>query len=145
MTNLFYQHPTLPTLIARLLQPTPSINHLLQHPHLRIPTLTPSDPQLIFLHRKPYHPNQHKHFIQFTRHQITPYPTLTKFKPHSTFKTSNKNQQQLFHQLKKQITTQNIFSPLKISPTFKKIHLPIIPPQQPPYTPLIHAPPTQPQ
>ncbi|WP_186309593.1 acetolactate decarboxylase, partial [Staphylococcus epidermidis] len=69
----------------------------------------------------------------------------TKFKPHSTFKTSNKNQQQLFHQLKKQIKTQNIFSPLKISPTFKKIHLPIIPPQQPPYTPLIHSPPTQPQ
>ncbi|WP_186310530.1 acetolactate decarboxylase, partial [Staphylococcus epidermidis] len=63
---------------------------------------------------------------------------------HSSFKTSNENQQQVFHQLKKQIKTQNIFSPVKISPTFKKIHVRIIPAQQPPYTPLSHSPRTQP-
>ncbi|WP_186302075.1 acetolactate decarboxylase, partial [Staphylococcus warneri] len=73
------------------------------HAHLGIPTLTPSNPQLIFVDPNAYHPNQHKQFLQLKPHQLTPYPTLTKFTPHTTYQTKHKTSQPLFHQLKEKI------------------------------------------
>ncbi|WP_398570938.1 acetolactate decarboxylase, partial [Staphylococcus aureus] len=110
-----------------------------------MPTLTPSHPQLIFLHPNPYHPNHHKQFIQLKRDHKLPYPSITNFTPTNTFPFQQLSQHHLFPQIKNQMLTHNLFSPLKIYPTFKHIHLRIIPPHQPPYTPFIHSPPRQPQ
>ena len=49
MTNVLYQHGTLGTLMAGLLQGTASINDLLKHGDIGIATLTGSDGQDLHL------------------------------------------------------------------------------------------------
>ncbi len=49
MTNVLYQHGTLGTLMAGLLEGTATINELLEHGNLGIATLTGSDGEVIFL------------------------------------------------------------------------------------------------
>ncbi len=48
MTNVLYQHGTLGTLMAGLLEGTATINELLEHGNLGIATLTGSDGEVIF-------------------------------------------------------------------------------------------------
>ena len=62
MTNVLYQHGTLGTLMAGLLEGTASINDLLEHGDLGIATLTGSDGSN-FVDGKAYHANEHKEFI----------------------------------------------------------------------------------
>lgn len=64
MTNVLYQHGTLGTLMAGLLEGTATINELLEHGNLGIATLTGSDGEVIFLDGKAYHANEHKEFIE---------------------------------------------------------------------------------
>ncbi len=52
MTNVLYQHGTLGTLMAGLLEGTATINELLEHGNLGIATLTGSDGEVIFLDGK---------------------------------------------------------------------------------------------
>ena len=103
MTNVLYQHGTLGTLMAGLLEGTASINDLLEHGDLGIATLTGSDGEVIFVDGKAYHANEHKEFIELTGDEMTPYATVTKFKADSSFKTSNKNQEEVFDEVKKQM------------------------------------------
>ena len=49
MTNVLYQHGTLGTLMAGLLEGTASINDLLEHGDLGIATLTGSDGEVLLL------------------------------------------------------------------------------------------------
>ena len=76
MTNVLYQHGTLGTLMAGLLEGTASINDLLEHGDLGIATLTGSDGEVIFVDGKAYHANEHKEFIELTGDEMTPYATL---------------------------------------------------------------------
>ncbi|OMG45008.1 alpha-acetolactate decarboxylase, partial [Paenibacillus macerans] len=115
MTNVLYQHGTLGTLMAGLLEGTASINDLLEHGDLGIATLTGSDGEVIFVDGKAYHANEHKEFIELTGDEMTPYATVTKFKADSSFKTSNKN------------------------------HVRMMPGQEPPYTRLIDSARRQPE
>lgn len=145
MTNVLYQHGTLGTLMAGLLEGTASINDLLEHGDLGIATLTGSDGEVIFVDGKAYHANEHKEFIELTGDEMTPYATVTKFKSDSSFKTSNKNQEEVFDEVKKQMTSENMFSAVKISGTFKKMHVRMMPGQEPPYTRLIDSARRQPE
>ncbi|MDU1838373.1 MAG: acetolactate decarboxylase [Staphylococcus epidermidis] len=145
MTNVLYQHGTLGTLMAGLLEGTASINDLLEHGDLGIATLTGSDGEVIFVDGKAYHANEHKEFIELTGDEMTPYATVTKFKADSSFKTSNKNQEEVFDEVKKQMTSENMFSAVKISGTFKKMHVRMMPGQEPPYTRLIDSARRQPE
>ena len=119
MTNVLYQHGTLGTLMAGLLEGTASINDLLEHGDLGIATLTGSDGEVIFVDGKAYHANEHKEFIELTGDEMTPYATVTKFKADSSFKTSNKIKKKYSMKLK-QMKSENMFSAVKISGTFKK-------------------------
>ena len=145
MTNVLYQHGTLGTLMAGLLEGTASINDLLEHGDLGIATLTGSDGEVIFVDGKAYHANEHKEFIELTGDEMTPYATVTKFKADSSFKTSNKNQEEVFDEVKKQMKSENMFSAVKISGTFKKMHVRMMPAQEPPYTRLIDSARRQPE
>ena len=145
MTNVLYQHGTLGTLMAGLLEGTASINDLLEHGDLGIATLTGSDGEVIFVDGKAYHANEHKEFIELTGDEMTPYATVTKFKADSSFKTSNKNQEEVFDEVKKQMKSENMFSAVKISGTFKKMHVRMMPGQEPPYTRLIDSARRQPE
>ena len=80
MTNVLYQHGTLGTLMAGLLEGTASVNELLEHGDLGIGTLTGSNGEVIFIDGKAYHANEHKEFIELTGDEMTPYATVTQFK-----------------------------------------------------------------
>ena len=77
MTNVLYQHGTLGTLMAGLLEGTASVNELLEHGDLGIGTLTGSNGEVIFIDGKAYHANEHKEFIELTGDEMTPYATVT--------------------------------------------------------------------
>ena len=145
MTNVLYQHGTLGTLMAGLLEGTASVNELLEHGDLGIGTLTGSNGEVIFIDGKAYHANEHKEFIELTGDEMTPYATVTQFKADKNFSISDKNQDDVFDEVKKEMTSENMFSAVKISGTFKKMHVRMMPGQEPPYTRLIDSARRQPE
>ena len=145
MTNVLYQHGTLGTLMAGLLEGTASVNELLEHGDLGIGTLTGSNGEVIFIDGKAYHANEHKEFIELTGDEMTPYATVTQFKADKNFSISDKNQDDVYDEVKKEMTSENMFSAVKISGTFKKMHVRMMPGQEPPYTRLIDSARRQPE
>lgn len=145
MTNVLYQHGTLGTLMAGLLQGTASINELLQHGDLGIATLTGSNGEVIFLDGKAYHANEHKEFVELKGDELTPYATVTKFVADTSYETKNKSSEAVFEEIKEKMLSENLFSAVKISGLFKKMHVRMMPAQEPPYTRLIDSARRQPE
>ncbi|CDR25740.1 acetolactate decarboxylase [Staphylococcus schweitzeri] len=145
MTNVLYQHGTLGTLMAGLLQGTASINELLQHGDLGIATLTGSNGEVIFLDGKAYHANEHKEFVELKGDELTPYATVTKFVADTSYETKNKSSEAVFEEIEEKMLSENLFSAVKISGLFKKMHVRMMPAQEPPYTRLIDSARRQPE
>lgn len=145
MTNVLYQHGTLGTLMAGLLQGTASINELLKHGDLGIATLTGSNGEVIFLDGKAYHANEHKEFVELKGDELTPYATVTKFVADTSYETKNKSSEAVFEEIKEKMLSENLFSAVKISGLFKKMHVRMMPAQEPPYTRLIDSARRQPE
>lgn len=139
MTNVLYQHGTLGTLMAGLLEGTATINELLEHGNLGIATLTGSDGEVIFLDGKAYHANEHKEFIELKGDEKVPYASITNFKASKTFPLQQLSQDDVFAQIKNEMLSENLFSAVKIYGTFKHMHVRMMPAQQPPYTRLIDS------
>ncbi|ALH97572.1 TPA: acetolactate decarboxylase [Staphylococcus aureus] len=145
MTNVLYQHGTLGTLMAGLLKGTASINELLQHGDLGIATLTGSNGEVIFLDGKAYHANEHKEFVELKGDELTPYATVTKFVADTSYETKDKSSEAVFAEIKEKMLSENLFSAVKISGLFKKMHVRMMPAQEPPYTRLIDSARRQPE
>ncbi|MBO8820485.1 acetolactate decarboxylase [Staphylococcus aureus] len=145
MTNVLYQHGTLGTLMAGLLNGTASINELLQHGDLGIATLTGSNGEVIFLDGKAYHANEHKEFVELKGDELTPYATVTKFVADTSYETKDKSSEAVFAEIKEKMLSENLFSAVKISGLFKKMHVRMMPAQEPPYTRLIDSARRQPE
>lgn len=145
MTNVLYQHGTLGTLMAGLLKGTASINELLQHGDLGIATLTGSNGEVIFLDGKAYHANEHKEFVELKGDELTPYATVTKFVADTSYETKDKSSEAVFAEIKEKMLSENLFSAVKISGLFKKMHIRMMPAQEPPYTRLIDSARRQPE
>lgn len=145
MTNVLYQHGTLGTLMAGLLEGTATINELLEHGNLGIATLTGSDGEVIFLDGKAYHANEHKQFIELKGDEKVPYASITNFKASKTFSLQQLSQDDVFAQIKNEMLSENLFSAVKIYGTFKYMHVRMMPAQQPPYTRLIDSARRQPE
>ncbi|CAA4012711.1 alpha-acetolactate decarboxylase [Staphylococcus aureus] len=145
MTNVLYQHGTLGTLMAGLLKRTASINELLQHGDLGIATLTGSNGEVIFLDGKAYHANEHKEFVELKGDELTPYATVTKFVADTSYETKDKSSEAVFAEIKEKMLSENLFSAVKISGLFKKMHVRMMPAQEPPYTRLIDSARRQPE
>ncbi|EOD8802267.1 acetolactate decarboxylase [Staphylococcus aureus] len=145
MTNVLYQHSTLGTLMAGLLKGTASINELLQHGDLGIATLTGSNGEVIFLDGKAYHANEHKEFVELKGDELTPYATVTKFVADTSYETKDKSSEAVFAEIKEKMLSENLFSAVKISGLFKKMHVRMMPAQEPPYTRLIDSARRQPE
>lgn len=144
MTNVLYQHGTLGTLMAGLLEGTATINELLEHGNLGIATLTGSDGEVIFLDGRAYHANEHKQFIELKGDEKVPYASITNFKASKTFSLQQLSQDDVFAQIKMKCY-ENLFSAVKIYGTFKYMHVRMMPAQQPPYTRLIDSARRQPE
>ncbi|HEI6380042.1 TPA: acetolactate decarboxylase [Staphylococcus aureus] len=145
MTNVLYQHGILGTLMAGLLKGTASINELLQHGDLGIATLTGSNGEVIFLDGKAYHANEHKEFVELKGDELTPYATVTKFVADTSYETKDKSSEAVFAEIKEKMLSENLFSAVKISGLFKKMHVRMMPAQEPPYTRLIDSARRQPE
>lgn len=145
MNNVLYQHGTLGTLMAGLLKRNASIDELLEHGDLGIATLTGSDGEVIILNGQAYHANEHKEFIELKGNELTPYATVTKFTADTTYFTKNKHSRAIFEEIKEKMLSENLFSAVKISGLFKKIHVRMMPGQKPPYTRLIDSARRQPE
>ncbi|HCV2211770.1 TPA: acetolactate decarboxylase [Staphylococcus aureus] len=145
MTNVLYQHGTLGTLMTGLLKGTASINELLQHGDLGIATLTGSNGEVIFLDGKAYHANEHKEFVELKGDELTPYATVTKFVADTSYETKDKSSEAVFAEIKEKMLSENLFSAVKISGLFKKMHVRMMPAQEPPYTRLIDSARRQPE
>ncbi|HHA6968413.1 TPA: acetolactate decarboxylase [Staphylococcus aureus] len=145
MTNVLYQHGALGTLMAGLLKGTASINELLQHGDLGIATLTGSNGEVIFLDGKAYHANEHKEFVELKGDELTPYATVTKFVADTSYETKDKSSEAVFAEIKEMMLSENLFSAVKISGLFKKMHVRMMPAQEPPYTRLIDSARRQPE
>ncbi|KIJ86548.1 MULTISPECIES: acetolactate decarboxylase [Staphylococcus] len=145
MTNVLYQHGTLGTLMAGLLQGTASINNLLEHGDIGIATLTGSDGEVIIVDGKAYHANEHKEFVELKGDELSPYATVSRFTPDKTYSTSNKSSTEVYDEVKEKMLSENLFSAVKISGTFKKMHVRMMPGQEPPYTRLINSANRQPE
>lgn len=145
MTNVLYQHGTLGTLMAGLLEGTATINDLLEHGDLGIATLTGSNGEVIFLDGKAYHANEYRQFKELTGDEQTPYAIITNFKADSQFDIHNQSQKLVFDDIKKHMLSENLFSAVKISGIFKYMHVRMMPAQQPPYTRLIDSARRQPE
>lgn len=100
MTNVLYQHGTLGTLMAGLLEGTATINEVLEHGNLGIATLTGSDGEVIFLDGKAYHANEHKQFIELTGDEKVPYHQSLILKRVKLFHCNNCHKKMCLHRLK---------------------------------------------
>ena len=145
MTNVLYQHGTLGTLMAGLLEGTASVNELLEHGDLGIGTLTGSNGEVIFIDGKAYHANEHKEFVELKGDELTPYATVTKFVADTSYETKDKSSEAVFAEIKEKMLSENLFSAVKISGVFKKMHVRMMPAQEPPYTRLIDSARRQPE
>ncbi|HEH9346032.1 TPA: acetolactate decarboxylase [Staphylococcus aureus] len=145
MASVLYQHGTLGALMAGLLKGTASINELLQHGDLGIATLTGSNGEVIFLDGKAYHANEHKEFVELKGDELTPYATVTKFVADTSYETKDKSSEAVFAEIKEKMLSENLFSAVKISGLFKKMHVRMMPAQEPPYTRLIDSARRQPE
>ncbi|HDB5974760.1 TPA: acetolactate decarboxylase [Staphylococcus aureus] len=145
MASVLYQHGTLGTLMTGLLKGTASINELLQHGDLGIATLTGSNGEVIFLDGKAYHANEHKEFVELKGDELTPYATVTKFVADTSYETKDKSSEAVFAEIKEKMLSENLFSAVKISGLFKKMHVRMMPAQEPPYTRLIDSARRQPE
>ncbi|HEH8332302.1 TPA: acetolactate decarboxylase, partial [Staphylococcus aureus] len=122
-----------------------SINELLQHGDLGIATLTGSNGEVIFLDGKAYHANEHKEFVELKGDELTPYATVTKFVADTSYETKDKSSEAVFAEIKEKMLSENLFSAVKISGLFKKMHVRMMPAQEPPYTRLIDSARRQPE
>ncbi|WP_031877436.1 acetolactate decarboxylase, partial [Staphylococcus aureus] len=121
------------------------INELLQHGDLGIATLTGSNGEVIFLDGKAYHANEHKEFVELKGDELTPYATVTKFVADTSYETKDKSSEAVFAEIKEKMLSENLFSAVKISGLFKKMHVRMMPAQEPPYTRLIDSARRQPE
>lgn len=139
MSHVLYQHGTLGTLMAGLLEGTASIDELLEHGDSGLATLTGSNGEVIFLDGEAFHANEHKEFKKLNGDEMTPYATITRFEADQTYQTSNKDSETVLNEVKEHMLSDNLFSAVKISGTFKKMHVRMMPKQEPPYTRLIDS------
>ena len=117
----------------------------MQHGDLGIATLTGSNGEVIFLDGKAYHANEHKEFVELKGDELTPYATVTKFVADTSYETKDKSSEAVFAEIKEKMLSENLFSAVKISGLFKKMHVRMMPAQEPPYTRLIDSARRQPE
>ena len=116
----------------------------MQHGDLGIATLTGSNGEVIFLDGKAYHANEHKEFVELKGDELTPYATVTKFVADTSYETKDKSSEAVFAEIKEKMLSENLFSAVKFQ-AYLKMHVRMMPAQEPPYTRLIDSARRQPE
>ena len=143
---MLYQHGTLGTLMAGLLEGTMEMNEILKHGDLGIGTLTGSDGEVIILDGVAYHADAHGNFKQLDGSEMTPFSTVTPFKPDVSFDVRHiTDSENLLNKTKSHAASENLFFAVKISGKFENVHVRMMPKQEKPYTKLIESAKQQPE
>ncbi|MGQ5218214.1 acetolactate decarboxylase [Staphylococcus equorum] len=143
---MLYQHGTLGTLMAGLLEGTATINEILEHGDLGIGTLTGSDGEVIILDGNAYHANEYGEFKQLEGNEMTPFSTVTPFKVDKQFDVRYiTDSEALLNEIQRQAASNNIFIAVKITGKFEMIHVRMMLKQERPYTKLIESAKKQPE
>ncbi|ANZ32552.1 acetolactate decarboxylase [Staphylococcus carnosus] len=140
MSVMIYQHGTLGTLMAGMLKGTASIDEMLKHGDLGIGTLDGCDGEVIILDNEAFHANEYGEFKKLNGDEMTPFSTVTDFKPNKKFDITNLiTSENLLDTILVRMKSQNLFSAVKIHGSFKKVHVRMMPKQEPPYQRLMES------
>src|SRR5699024_4282266 len=143
---MLYQHGTLGTLMAGLLEGTATMNEILAHGDLGIGTLTGCDGEVIILDGIAYHANEHGEFKQLEGHEMTPFSTVTPFEVDKQFDVRHiTDSEAVLNEVQYQAASNNIFIAVKITGKFEMVHVRMMPKQDKPYTKLIESAKRQPE
>ncbi|MDT3960762.1 acetolactate decarboxylase [Staphylococcus kloosii] len=143
---MLYQHGTLGTLMAGMLDGTAKINDILQHGDLGIGTLTGSDGEVIIVDGKAFHANEHNEFRELKGNEMTPFATVTPFDADLQFDVHViSDQEAVLNEILHQVNSENIFIAVKITGKFEMMHVRMMPKQDKPYTRLIESAKRQPE
>lgn len=143
---MLYQHGTLGTLMAGLLEGTATINEILEHGDLGIGTLTGSDGEVIILDNQAFHANEYGEFKELNGDELTPFATVTPFQPDDQFDVRNiTDSETLLNKVQQKALSDNIFIAVKITGKFEMVHVRMMPKQEKPYTKLIESAKRQPE
>lgn len=144
--NSLYQHGTLGTLMAGALEGTATIEEILKEGDHGIATLTGSNGEVIFVDGKAYHADADTEAVTLLQgDEQTPYATVSRFEPETTFDIDNADQAQVYHAIRKKMLSDNVFVVVKITGVFHHMHFRVMPKQEPPYTRLVESARKQPE
>ncbi|KAF1297500.1 alpha-acetolactate decarboxylase [Enterococcus sp. JM4C] len=141
-----YQHGTLGALMAGLMDGTEELANVLKLGDLGIGTLHGLDGELIILGDKGYQGKADGTLVELTGEELVPYAAVTQFEAEETISVEEKLsstavKEKLIHLMK----SQNIFSAIKISGEFSRMHIRIMPKQEKPYKRLVEVSANQPE
>lgn len=143
---MLYQHGTLGTLMAGLLEGTAPISDILKKGDLGIGTLTGCDGEVIILNGVAYHADARGGFRQLDGTECTPYATVTPFQAdESYFVRHITDANTLLDDMKRRAASENIFFAIKITGKFETMHVRMMPKQEKPYTKLKYSADKQPE
>lgn len=144
--KVLYQHGTLGALMAGLMDGTETIGQVLKHGTLGLGTLHGLDGEVIFLDGEAYQGRSDGAVIRLTGEELTPYSAITDFTADRSFDVTTATEDET---LKKDILDKedgkNLFLAIKITGTFKKMHIRIMPKQEKPYRRLAKISESQPE
>lgn len=129
-----YQQGTLGSLMGGLYEGTMTIGEILTKGDFGIGTLDSIDGELIILDQKAYQARSDNQVIQLDKAQTVPYAAYTTFIPDATFPINESlTNEALLAFISQHLTSENTFHAIKLTGSFKRVHVRVIPRQERPY------------
>lgn len=139
MTSTLFQHGTLGMLMEGFLEGTITINEILKKGNYGLGTLSGADGEVVIVDGKAFHMNGDKRFIELNGDEMTPFGMVTQFSSDNSFKVEIKTSEAVLKEVKSHMVSKNLFSAVKITGTFKMMHIRTIHAQEEPYQRLIES------
>ena len=144
--KVLHQHGTLGALMAGLMDGTLPLKELLTWGELGIGTLHGLDGELIVLDGQAYQGRSDGSLVALTGDELVPYAAITPFNAETSVTLNEPLDSQAVKALiEAKMKSKNIFNAIKLSGTFKKMHIRIMPKQERPYKRLIEVSENQPE
>ncbi|MDU6523136.1 acetolactate decarboxylase [Enterococcus devriesei] len=130
--SYIYQHGTLGGLMQDLMDGTEKIGELLHYGDFGLGTLEGSNGEVIILDGVVYHADETGVINQLAGDELTPYAAVTTFQTDEDFSLAELSDKAVKDRILEKIS-HNLFSAVKISGTFKHMHVRVAPKQKKPY------------
>ncbi|MDT2827799.1 MAG: acetolactate decarboxylase [Enterococcus viikkiensis] len=130
--SYIYQHATLGGLMQDLMDGTEKIGELLHYGDFGLGTLEGSNGEVIILDGVMYHADETGRINQLAGDELTPYAAVTAFQADENFSLAELTDTAVKDRILEKIS-HNLFAAVKISGTFKHMHVRVAPKQEKPY------------